>query len=224
VADTVNNIALRELPPDRRDWRLPILGWFLVNLGGILKLCLPKYVDVIGLFVLVVGGICVFATLQRSMVAAMARLFCIGFAFELGAMMLSYPPMGQSLFPWMVMLALIVGIIGPIASHRARKNAYGLILATIWVLLSGVVFDALFTKEYDDFFAYLLFAAGLGWITHLYSRWVKGREFPHWMTEWYWKLPAETSATSEATDLPAPSKPVDVDGQTQPSVQVERSS
>lgn len=180
---------------------MPVLGWFLVNLGGIVHFFLPNHLDSLGLFVIVPGAILSYSSLRRSMVVGMARLYCVGFAFELGAMMVGYPPMGQSLFPWMVMLALIVGIVGPIASLRARKNAYGVILATCWVLLAGASWEHLRAKEYGDFFAFLFFAGGLGWITHLYSRWVRSRALPEWITEWYWKLPGENPASLEALDV-----------------------
>lgn len=195
-------MMLRKVNLDR--WKIPLIGTALLFLGMDLQRILPSPFHFLGMILVPLGVGVLQSRLLRSMGENLVRLMSGAAFFHLLGFLLTVPRAGELTALWVFLPAFAMGLLGFRTPHVVRKKILGFLLAAQWILLIGAVFDGAVNENANSLTGCFIAGLLLIWPTLIYSRWAKTGELPHWITEWYWKLPDDEPLPQAISASPAP--------------------
>jgi hypothetical protein len=194
-----------------RRWAGPVLAVGLIFFGFELKGRLPNPYDFVGMILWAAGFYVFFHGVTRSMRENAFRLLYVGLMGHHIAWMVSNPDVAGSIAAWAVLLALATGIVGSAVHRRARKNAYGFVVALLWVALWEMFVESYWTSGWA--IGGLIGISSLVVVTKGYLYWAKTGLYPTKIREWLDALPDEedtsllTMLTKKRKSVPASLRP-----------------
>lgn len=153
------------------------------------------------------GVFILFLTLRRSTVENALRFLWAGIFLYLASFHLRHPELLPALTFWVLALCLFVAIIGGLVPLRGRRNAYGLLVASLWALLIGSILDSGLAGKAGTF----VFGAGvLVGLTMLYLGWATKGELPSLMRKVLDQLPKDDRPIISSLEIAKQPEPVSV--------------
>ncbi|MGV3618549.1 MAG: hypothetical protein ACO1SV_24775 [Fimbriimonas sp.] len=184
------------------------IGSILLIAGTNLPGLLPSRFDFLG-WILAIVGVQIFSrNLRRSTVELGFRLFLGVLMVPLARIMAARPDIGALPAMWVAQMALLVGIVGSAVPKRVRRNAYGMLLAILWVLALGSLVEFSPGSDSDLVLGVFMGVTSLAAMTYGFLAWERTGYFPIPLQRYIDRLPDDEpmaiSARPAMVGIPSP--------------------